>query len=906
MDQYSYLGNADVSAIDELYQQYLKSPTSVSVDWAQFFKGFDFARETYGDHSNVDPEKLDKEFCVINLINGYRQRGHLWSKTNPIRPRRVHPGSLALETYGLSASDLDTVFQAGNRIPGCGPATLRKIIDWLDQTYCGSIGVEYKFVRVPNMIEWLEEKMERCKNTPELTISQKKRIFQKLNQATVFENFLHTKYVGQKRFSLEGSETIIPALDAILEFGAELGISEFVFGMAHRGRLNVLANILGKTYDSIFTEFEGKAFANSLFEGDVKYHMGYSSTQSTSTGKSVKLNLLPNPSHLEAVNPVVEGLVRSKLDLRYKNDENKICPILIHGDASVAGQGIVYEVLQMSLLDGYRTGGTVHVVLNNQIGFTTNYHDARSSTYCTDVAKTTLSPVFHVNGDDVEAVVYVIQLALSFRQTFHRDVFVDILSYRKHGHNEGDEPRFTQPLLYKLIANHPNPREVYNQKLISKGSVEANLAHEMEQEFKSLLQERLEEARQRETSQVTSFLQGNWSGLRLATPEDFELSPETGVPRELFHELGDRITTIPEDKKFFDKTRKLYQDRKKMIGDAGKLDWGMGETMAYATLLHQGNPIRLSGEDVERGTFSHRHAVLLVEDSEEKYVPLRNISEHQARFEIYNSLLSEYGVLGFEFGYALYSPRVLTIWEAQFGDFANGAQIIIDQFISCAETKWQRMNGLVMLLPHGYEGQGPEHSSARPERFLALCADNNMIVANCTTPASLFHLLRRQMIWPIRKPLVIFTPKSLLRHPACVSPIDDFIEGTRFHEVLDDSYVDADKVGRVLFCTGKIYYELLERQQSTGRKDVAIVRLEQLNPLPSKQIQQVLDRYSAAKQWLWVQEEPENMGYLNFMLRRFKFRPLETISRKENATPATGFYKIHNAQQKDLIDRAFA
>ncbi len=914
MDSYSFLSNADLGAYDDLYQQFQQDPNSVSPDWRKFFEGFEFARTDYdapadGAGGAVAPEKFQKEIAVSNLIGAYRQRGHLFAKTNPVRPRRKHESPILLENFGLGESDLDTTFQAGARI-GLGPATLRDIVAHLEQTYCGSIGVEYKFVRTPEVIEWLESRMESCRNNPDINPEERNHILRKIHEAVAFENFLHTKFVGQKRFSLEGCEAIIPALDTIVEHGSEHGIKEFVIGMAHRGRLNVLANILGKTYDDIFTEFEGKAFGIDGFAGDVKYHMGFSSDKKTRNGENVHLSLTPNPSHLEAVNPVVEGIVRSKIDHRYGGDEKQIVPILIHGDASIAGQGIVYEVLQMSQLAGYRTGGTVHVVLNNQVGFTTDYIEGRSSTYCTDVAKTTLSPVFHVNADDIEAVVYVTQLALEFRQRFHRDVFVDILGYRKHGHNESDEPRFTQPTLYKLIAKHPNPLQVYSNKLIETGKMEEAEIRKMEQEFKTFLTDRFEESKQRESAKVMSFLEGEWSGIRRALNEDFDYSPETGVEDARFRDLARRMTQLPEDMQFFPKIRKLYEDRWKMVGDTDRLDWGMAENMAYATMLDEGRAVRLSGQDVGRGTFAHRHAVVTSEDNV-KYVPLNHLNDHQERFSVYNSLLSEYGVLGFEFGYSYAAPTGLCIWEAQFGDFANGAQIIIDQFISCSETKWQRMNGLVMLLPHGYMGQGPEHSSARVERYMELCADNNMQVANCTTPANLFHILRRQMVRDFRKPLVVFSPKDLLRHPQCVSSVAEFTEGTRFREVIDDAGVDASQVRRVLFCTGKIYYELLARQQEQQHLNTAIVRLEQLYPVPEVQLREVVRRYSNAEQWVWVQEEPENMGPLSFIARQFGKRqltpaPLRLIARRESSTPATGFAKIHAIEQKELIDKAFA
>ncbi len=904
MDTYSYLGNADVSAIEDLYQQYRTDPGTLEDSWRKFFDGFDFARTDFKSNGSAKvPENVIKEFNVLALINGYRTRGHLFTLTNPVRERRKYYPTNDIENFGLSSSDLEQVFVAGNEI-GMGPAKLKDIIAHLDHTYCQSVGAEYKYIRTPEIIKWLEEKMESTRNAPVFDISQKRRMLSKLNEALAFENFLHVKFAGQKRFSLEGAETLIPALDAVIEYGAELGIKEFVIGMAHRGRLNILANILNKTYEDIFTEFEGKEFEDNAFDGDVKYHLGFSGNVETTKGKKVHLSLTPNPSHLEAVDPVVQGIVRAKIDNTEGGTINHIAPVLIHGDAAVAAQGVVYEVIQMSQLKGYGTGGTVHIVINNQIGFTTNYVDARSSTYCTDVAKVTLSPVFHVNGDDVEALVYTIQLAMEYRQKFHRDVFIDLLCYRKYGHNEGDEPRFTQPLLYKAIVSHPNAREIYNEKLLSQGVIEADLAREMELAFKKILQEQLDIAKTKLKTKVTRQVEGNWSGLRFATADEIHISPETGVPLEKLREIGDRISDLPADKTFFSKIKRLYDERKSMIRDGKRIDWAMAELLAYGTLLSEGYPVRISGQDVERGTFSHRHAVVRVEDSEEQYYPLNNLKSKQAPFTIYNSLLSEYAVLGFDYGYGLSAPNTLIIWEAQFGDFANGAQIIIDQYISSAEDKWKRMNGIVMLLPHGYEGQGAEHSSARIERFLALCAENNIQVANCSTPANFFHILRRQLHRKFRKPLVIMTPKSLLRHPKCVSSLDD-LSSNGFREVIDDVFVDTDKVKRVVFCSGKIYYDLSEYQGKENRKDVAIVRVEQLYPFPEGQLKKILSKYKNSNETVWAQEEPENMGAWSYLLRVWRKQNLNLISRPESASPATGSHAQHEKEQKEIIRLVF-
>jgi len=902
MIDYSYVQNSDPAVVEQLYQQYQQDPASVEIGWRKFFEGYDlgvrsvpFSRE---DH-------LAKERYVLNLINGYRTRGHLFTRTNPVRERRKYSPTLDIENFELSTSDLDTVFQAGTEI-GIGPAPLRDIIAHLETTYCQSIGAQFRYLGEPETIQWLQTRMEKSRNIPQFSIEEKKRILHKLNQAVVFENFLHTRFVGQKRFSLEGAESLISALDAIVTRGAELGVEEFVIGMAHRGRLNVLANILGKTYEDLFTEFEAVDPGETMFSGDVKYHLGYSSDRVISSDKKVHLSLVPNPSHLEAVDPVVEGVVRAKIDRLYGGDSHRIAPILIHGDAAIAGQGIVYEVIQMSQLEGYRTGGTIHVVVNNQVGFTTNYLDGRSSIYCTDVSKVTLSPVFHVNGDDVEALVHAIRMAVEFRQQFRRDVFIDLLGYRKHGHNEADEPRFTQPRLYKAIAAHPDPREIYVQKLISQGSMEAEMAEQMEQRFRKNLQQRLDEAKQRKKAQLSPFLQRTWSGLRLATPEDFEASLPTGISKDSLLSLGDKMLTLPTELNIFDKMRKLFDDRRKLLLERQQLDWALGEWMAYATLLTEGVGVRLSGQDCKRGTFAHRHATIVLEDSEEHYVPLNHLSEKQARFQIFNSLLSEYGVLGFEFGYAMANPHDLVVWEAQFGDFANGAQIIIDQFLSCSETKWQRMNGLVLYLPHGYEGQGPEHSSARMERFLELCADYNMQVVNCTTPANFFHVLRRQMIRPFRKPLVVFTPKSLLRHPACISPIAEIGDGTRFQELIDD-VIDPKGVRRALLCSGKIYYDLIDFRQKSQRSDVAILRMEQIFPLPLTQLNRTLARYPHIQDIVWVQEEPENMGAWPFLLRKLGADyQLTTLARRETAAPAGGFYRRHVEELRLLLEGAFS
>jgi 2-oxoglutarate dehydrogenase E1 component len=903
MDKYSYLSSADPAVIESMYDQFRNDPESVDNSWRKFFEGFEFAKQHYGDKSADRYDGSLDEFKVINLINAYRNRGHLFTRTNPVRTRRQYRPTLDISNFELTEKDLDRTFAAGSEI-GLGETTLRKIIEHLDETYCKSVGAEFMFIRDVEVLAWLRASMERTRNTMKFSSDDKIYILKKLVRAVNFEKFVHKKFPGQKRFSLEGAEALIPALDAIMEKGAELGTKEFVIGMPHRGRLNVLGNIMRKKYSDIFAEFTGLSYDDEALLGDVKYHLGYSCQRLTTSGKKVNLTLSANPSHLEAVDPVVEGIVRAKIDNTYNGDFKKVTPILIHGDASIAAQGVVYEIVQMSRLNGYRTGGTIHIVVNNQLGFTTNYLDARSSTYCTDVAKVVQSPVFHINGDDVEALVYAIQFAMEFRDKFQRDVFIDLLCYRKYGHNEGDEPRFTQPLLYKIIEKHPNPFQIYAEKLISENTVDQELVTKIEKRFNQTLDKNLEESKKKEKAHIKFFLDTNWQKIKKATIKDFDVSPDTGVQQDILKSLAKKLTSLPEEKKFYRKLIKLQDDRRKMVFEDDRLDWAMGELLAYASLLKDGYSVRLSGQDSERGTFSHRHAVMRVDASEETYVPLSNIDEKQARFEVYNSPLSEYGVLGFEYGYALETPNNLTIWEAQFGDFNNGAQVIIDQYISSAEEKWNVMNDLVMLLPHGYEGQGPEHSSARIERFLNLCAENNMQLANPTTPANFFHLLRRQLYRDFRKPLVVFTPKSLLRHPRCVSQLNDFSHGG-FREVIDDPAADPGLVTRLVFCSGKLYYDLLEENEEKKFDNTAIVRVEQLYPLPERQIREILSKYKNASDHIWAQEEPVNMGAWTYMMQYFPVVELDVVARPASGSPATGSPKFHQLRQRKVIEKSF-
>src|SRR6478736_583965 len=901
MDKYSYISNADVGYIDQLYQNYKQNPAGVDPTWQKFFEGYDFSSQRYGENGHGAAEGGNiKETFVRTLIFSYRSFGHLKSNTNPVRERRDHGVKLDHTNFGLTDADLDVEFDVASEI-GMPKSTLRKIIERLKFLYLGPIGFEYNFIRNDEVRNWFNQKVEKEYFNYNPSQQEKKRILSKLNEAVVFENFLHTKFLGQKRFSLEGGENTIPALETIINKAAELGVEEVVIGMAHRGRLNVLTNILGKTYEQIFTEFEGNVSPDqTMGDGDVKYHLGYSSHIDTPSGNKIYLKLTPNPSHLEAVDGLVVGYTRGQIDDEYKGDLSKAMAILIHGDAAVAGQGIVYEVIQMSGLPGYTTGGTIHFVINNQIGFTTDYDDARTSIYCTDISKIVDAPILHVNGDDAEAVTFCSNLAVEYRQKFGKDIFIDMLCYRRHGHNESDEPKFTQPKLYNLIAKHPNPREIYVKKLVERGDMDATLADELDKSFRNQLQDRLNEVKQKPLPYRPQKIENEWEKLRKSKPQDFDQSPDTSIKQAVIDKVGKALTTIPDGFKPLKQIEKLLKDRKTAFFDDKVLGWAEAELLAYGSLLTQGVPVRMSGQDVKRGTFSHRHAYIVDANTNEPYCNIDNIEKGQLKFNIFNSLLSEFGVLGFEYGYAMSTPHALVIWEAQFGDFANGAQVMIDQFISSAESKWQRMNGLVMLLPHGYEGQGPEHSNARPERFLQLSAEYNMIVCNPTTPANIFHLLRRQATWAFRKPCIVFSPKSLLRHPSVISPIKDFTEGS-FKEVIDDTTVNAKDVKKIVFCTGKIYYDLTEGQQKKKTKDVAIVRMEQLHPFPEKQLNTVLKKYKGAK-LTWVQEEPANMGYWTYILRNMQ--GLDLISRKASASPATGYSKVHKAEQEKIVNQA--
>ena len=905
MDRFSFLGTSHIGFIEDLYKEYLSDPDSIEPSWRAFFQGYDFSKSDFSDlleDQTVVPDEVRKEFSVLNLVHGYRTRGHLFTQTNPVRTRRKYSPDLSLKNFGLNDSDLELKFQAASELGLESPASLRDIINHLENTYCRSIGVEYMYVREPDVISWIQKFIQSNENAPILDSNDRLYILHKLNEAIAFESFLNTKFVGQKRFSIEGAENLIPGLDFLLQKAAEIGVEEVVLGMAHRGRLNVLTNLFGKPASEIFSEFEGKQFEEADFDGDVKYHLGYTAERELDNGKKLKLNIAPNPSHLEAVDPIVAGISRAKSRSSYPEDPSKVLPIMIHGDAAISGQGVVYEVIQMERLSGYGTEGTIHVVVNNQVGFTTNFIDGRSSTYCTDVAKVVLAPVLHVNGDDTEAVIHAMRFAIEYRQKWKRDVFIDLLCYRKYGHNEGDEPRFTQPLLYKTISKHPNPRKIYFDKLLATGEVDSNLIREMESEFKSMLEGLFDDSKKIEKNKIVPFMLDEWNDYPRAKKIDIHNIPDTSISKDRLNSVAKTLTALPPGMKFFKKITRLIEDRKKMAFEKNALDWGMAEMMAYGTLLQDGFNIRISGEDVERGTFSHRHAIIKIEDSEEEVCLLDNIPESKGRFAIYNSHLSEYAVLGFDYGYAMASPDTLVIWEAQFGDFSNGAQIIIDQFIAAAEDKWKVQNGLVLLLPHGYEGQGAEHSSARLERFLQLCAQQNMFVCNPTTPANHFHLLRRQMLQKYRKPLVIMSPKSLLRHPLAVSKMEELGEG-KFLPVIPD-FIDERKVKKVVFCSGKIYYELLEERNRINDEETAIIRLEQLYPLPKKEMDRQLSKYNKKVKLIWTQEEPANMGAWSYLRVKTDY-PFKCISPKVSASTAPGSKQAAEQVQKKLIIQTF-
>ena len=906
MDKYSFLNAAHTGFIADLYDKYLINPDSVEPSWRSFFQGYDLANESYSikEEDNFEiPQEVKKEFLVIDLINGYRTRGHLFTKTNPVRERRQYKPTLDIENFGLTENDIDLEFSAGE-ILGLGKTTLSNIIDNLKRIYCDSIGVEYMYMRNPEKLKWWQNRLNQNDNHPNYDVEDKKYILTKLNQAVTFESFLQTKYVGQKRFSLEGGETLIPGMSVMLRQAAEkFDVKECVLGMAHRGRLNTLVNIFKKPVRELFSEFEGKDFEDEDIDGDVKYHLGLTLSKTYRDGHEIKMNLVPNPSHLETVAAVAEGITRAKIDRKYDGDSSKILPIVIHGDAAIAGQGIAYEVVQMAKLNGYKTGGTIHIVVNNQIGFTTNYLDGRSSTYCTDVGKVTLSPVLHVNADDTEAVCHAMQMALEFRMRFKTDIFIDLLGYRKYGHNEGDEPRFTQPTLYKAISKHKDPKNLYAAKLIEEKSISSSYVDEITAEYKGMLETEFDKSKEDKNSKVKEFMKSTWEGFERQHQEAMLKALDTTYSVDKLKDIAKVVSTVPEGVNFVRKAERILKGREKMVFETNQLDWGMAENLAYGSLMEEGYNVRISGQDVERGTFSHRHAILRDEKTEERINLLNTNPNNKGQMTIYNSLLSEYGVLGFDYGYAMGNPNTLTIWEAQFGDFSNGAQIMFDQYISAAEDKWKVQNGIVVLLPHGYEGQGSEHSSARIERYLQLCAEDNMTVANCTTPANFYHLLRRQMKRDYRKPLIVFTPKSLLRHPKAVNSIEELASG-EFQEVIDDT-LNADGIKKLVFCMGKFYYDLLEEREQLEREDIALVRIEQLFPLHKEKIQKIIDKYPNVEEYIWAQEEPRNMGAWSYMLQRFELKNLTVRSRNYYAVPAAGSSTRFKKRHRAVIDSVF-
>jgi 2-oxoglutarate dehydrogenase E1 component len=895
----------NLDLIEENYQRWRNDPASVDETWRTFFEGYELGQS--GGPTTPAGAELEAERAqagVTRLVDAYREIGHYLADLDPLKlnpPRDSHE-LLELSAFGLSEADLDREFLTGLADPP--RCTLRRLIAILRETYCRKIGVEYMHIRNTPIRNWLQERMEARRNRPNFDLRQKRRIILKLNAAELFETFLHSHYVGQKRFSLEGAEMLIPLLDAVIERSSKFGVKEIVLGMPHRGRLNVLANILNKPYGLVFSEFEGNEPETVGGDGDVKYHLGFSSDHVTTDKHSIHLSLTPNPSHLEAVNPVVEGRVRAK-QRRFKDRDRKLgMPILVHGDAAFAGQGLVAETLNLSQLPGYRTGGTIHIVVNNQIGFTTAPSEGRSTRYCTDVAKMIEVPIFHVNGEDPESVVYVAELALEFRETFGQDAVIDMVCYRRHGHNEGDEPAFTQPLMYGKIKDRMSIRELYTEHLVMTGQLSSEEAETIAETFREKMEEVFKEvhAGQSTPKPAQHGFAAHWKGL---TPHYSLARVETGVPLETLKSIGQKLATVPAGFRLNPKMGRILSARQKAMAE-GPVDWASAEAFAFGSLMLEGTPVRLSGQDSRRGTFSQRHAVLVDSQSADRYIPLNNLAAKQAELCIYDSLLSEAAVLGFDYGYSLDEPHMLILWEAQFGDFANGAQVIIDQFIASGESKWGRASGLVMLLPHGYEGQGPEHSSARLERFLQLCAEDNIQVTVPTTPAQYFHLLRRQVRRNFRKPLVVMTPKSLLRHKLAVSPLEQFASGA-FLEVLDDP-AEAERVRRVLVCSGKVYYDLVAKREEVGKtRDVAIVRLEQLYPWPADALGEALRRYRSAREWVWVQEESQNIGAWTFVaprLRELTGVDFQYVGRDASASPATGSHSVHEREQRELVEAA--
>jgi 2-oxoglutarate dehydrogenase E1 component len=897
-----FILRANPDYIEDLFRQYLRDPHSVGADWAHFFAGFEFG----ADGRPAAAVQAERQTGVLDLIHSYRELGHLIAHLNPLGGNATEHPLLALSEFGFEEADLDLVVPCPT-FRGHTQAPLRELISQLHTTYCGTLAVEYMYISDKVQRDWLKERMEPTLNRPDLSSEDRLHIFSRLAAATGFEEFLHTKYVGQKRFSLEGAESLIPMLDWLIEDSGAAGVQEIVMGMPHRGRLNVLANVLHKPYEMILAEFEGTFLpADIQGDGDVKYHLGYARDHVTRGGHRVHVSLLSNPSHLEAVDPVVEGIVRAKQAYRNDTARDQVMPLLIHGDAAFTGQGIVTETLSLSELSAYRTGGTIHVIVDNQVGFTTRPADYRFTRYASDVAKIIQAPVFHVNGNDPEAAVQAARLAAAFRRQFKIDVIINLVCYRRHGHNETDDPTFTQPVMYSIIRELPTVRDLYAQRLVAEGATSQNEIQRRITDWRELFEDALNYARDFMPRQQVFALGGVWKGYTWAGAD---WSAPTAVPRETLERIAEAARQIPEGFEPHPKLRRLYDERAEMVRNGTGIDWACAEMLGLGTLLVEGTNVRLTGQDTGRGTFSHRHAVLYDRKTAARWEPLQHLAEKQGWFLAVDTMLSESAVLGFEYGFSSADPRNLVIWEAQFGDFANGAQVIIDQFISSSESKWQRMSGLVMLLPHSYEGQGPEHSSARPERYLQLSAEHNWQVCNLTTPAQYFHALRRQIHRPFRKPLVLMSPKSLLRNKLAQSPIGDLADGTFQPVLAETAALDAARTRRVLLCSGKVYYDLLIGREQRNVDDVAIVRVEELYPFPADQIRQALAPYTAATEVFWVQEEPWNMGGWLFMAPRLpqllgENRTLQYVGREEAASPAVGSYKMHQREQSELVDRA--
>ncbi len=891
----SFLAAMSGEYIDALYRNWQRSADSVPEEWRLFFSGFECGLSAPVNDHVLDEQAALKLSGVQSLLYRYRSLGHLLACTDPLSPCQLSHPLLELASFGLDDSDLDTSFACRRFLKP--RATLREVLETMRETYCRETGVEFMHIEEPDERQWLIDRMEPCRNHPDFSIPDKMQILEKLHQAALFELFLHRRFVGQKRFSLEGGEILIPVLDRIICGCPENGVTDVVMGMSHRGRLNVLAHILRKPYETLFAEFKDTIQLGFLGDGDVKYHKGHSCNINLD-GHKVHVTIAANPSHLEAVNAVVEGKCRARQDGYGANGAGRVLPVLIHGDAAFAGQGSVMEVLNMSQLDGYSAGGTIHIVLNNQIGFTTLPKDSRSTCYATDIAKMLSCPIFHVQGEAPEAALHITDLAMEYRRTFRRDIVIELICYRRHGHNEGDEPAFTQPKMYQQIATRPTVNRIYAAFLAEEAGISAEMLELVEQR----VNEALESSFQKTPTVEPIGFSDRWSSI---TGRYTNEPVETAVSPEKMVTIARRLATLPSGFTPHKKIGALMQKRFEAVLKGGGIDWGNAETLAYATLLDQGYSVRISGQDSRRGTFNHRHCVVIDSHDERNYVPLTAVVRDDASFQAWNSPLSEFGVLGFEYGYSLETPNCLTLWEAQFGDFANGAQVIIDQFIANGETKWNRASGLVMLLPHGYEGQGAEHSSARIERYLQLCASDNIIVATPSTPAQIFHLIRRQMLHSFRKPLIIFTPKSLLRHPICSSTVAEFCEGT-FQTCLCN-HADLSSAKHLLFCSGKIYYELEEERIRRERSDTIIVRMEQLYPLDTAAVQNILDQCGSNCRLYWVQEEPENMGGWYYIERYFNSVSvtIEYIGRQADSCPAVGSHHIHSEQQLDILTRAF-